>query len=79
MAQRINVMTPEGSFEYLAYDDNRELAADFAAGVLAVGRDVVYRGAICEIVCDFLDDDGMRFCELLVKSILMSNHITINM
>ena len=73
MGPRIKIMTPEGFHEYGVYDDNRVLAADYAAGTVRKFEEVIYRGVICEIVGDFTDDDGERFCELLAKRMIERN------
>lgn len=70
MAPRIQMMTPGGIREYPVYNDNRVLAADFAAGEIWSGVEVIYRSLICEVVCDFIDDEGVKYCELLFKEAL---------
>lgn len=68
MAPRVQVLNPDGSkVEYPVYNDNRELAADFAAGFIWSGVEVIYRSMICEIMCTFEDEDGEKFCELIFK------------
>jgi len=52
------------------YADNREIAQDYKAGQIWAGVDVIYRSLICEIICDFVDDDGLTFLELLSKNVL---------
>jgi len=73
MAQRVKIMTDEGFREFPVYNDNRELASDFAAGVIWSGVDVIYRSLVCELLCEFIDEDGVKFCELLVKNGLGPN------
>lgn len=74
MAQRVQVLNPDGSkVEYPVYNDNRELAADFSAGLIWSGVEVIYRSMICEIMYEFEDEDGEKFCELIFKNGLMNN------
>ena len=70
MAQRIQVQTPAGVREYAAYADSREMAAEYAAGTLADGAEIVYRGMICDVLGSFTDADGERQVQLLVKGTL---------
>lgn len=74
MTQRVQVLNPDGSrAEYPVYNDNRVLAADFAAGLIWSGVEIIYRSLICEVVCDFEDCDGEKFCELIFKGGLGPN------
>lgn len=66
-------MTPEGLREYSVYTDSREVAADFSSGVISPGSEILYQGLICEVFCDFEDEDGVRFCELIAKGGLGNN------
>ena len=74
MAPRVQVMNPDGSkVEYTVYNDNRVLAADIAAGAIWSGVEIIYRSMVCEILCEFEDEDGEKFCELIFKNGLMNN------
>ena len=66
MLGRAQVMTPEGVRELAFYVDNRDLAADWCAGVIGQDEEIIYRDVICMVVDDFLDEDGARYTELLV-------------
>ena len=67
MAQRIRILTPNGPMEYSVYNDNREMVADFQSGGLKLGDEVIYRGDVCEVLYEFIDVDGVKYMELLVK------------
>lgn len=79
MAQMVKILTPEGPKTYLVYNDNRMVAQEYSAGVIGPGSEIIYRGMICEVVKDFLDDGGVRYCELLFKQMLARQPITIMM
>jgi len=66
MAAKVQVVMPDGKKEYFVYNDNREVEQDFQAGSIVAGDQVVYRGLICDVYCDFEDHDGDRFVEMLV-------------
>ena len=67
MAQRVQVVGPEGPKSYMVYGDNREIAADFAAGELQLGEEILYNGYICELLDEFADEDGCKYMQLLIK------------
>lgn len=73
MAPRVRIMTDDGIKEYPVYADNRELARDFKSGHVWPGVEVIYRSMVCEIICDFVDDDRECFLELLFRNGLMNN------
>ena len=67
MSRRVNVTTADGVHSYFVYNDNRELAADYDAGLLRNDEDILYRGFVCGILNAFTDADGCRYTELLLK------------
>ena len=58
-------MTPTGVRELPYYLDNRDLAADWFAGVVKAFEEIIYRDLICEVIGDFVDDDGDKYTELM--------------
>lgn len=78
MAQMVKILTPDGPKTYPVYNDNRMVAQEYTAGMIGLGSEIIYRGMICEVVKDFLDDDGVRYCELFFKA-LARQPITIMM
>lgn len=70
MTQRVRVTTPEGQHEYLAYNDNRMISADYASGVIVGGSELLYNNMVCEVIGDFADNSGARHCILLFKNLL---------
>lgn len=68
MPGKAQIMTPEGVREFPLYMDNREVAADMRNGVIAQGSRIVYRNLICEVIGDFVDEDGETNAEMLVES-----------
>lgn len=58
-------MTPTGVHEYSFYADNRDLASDWVSGVIKPDERIVYRTLICEVIGDFVDEDGNKYTELL--------------
>lgn len=66
MAAKVEILTPEGKRRYSVYNDNREVVKDFAAGALAAGEEILYRGLICEVYGEFTDCDGERYAEMIV-------------
>ena len=66
VAMRVQMMTPSGPEEYIVYNDNREMAADFRAGVVAVGTEVIYRNGVYYVLSDFTDEDGASYLELVL-------------
>lgn len=73
MAQRVQLMGPDGLRMYAVYNDNRELVQEYEAGVVALGDEVIYRGNVCEVLYEFTDVDGVKNMELLVKGGLGGN------
>ena len=73
MAQRVQLMGPDGIRMYAVYNDNRELVQEYEAGVVALGDEVIYRGNVCEVLYEFTDVDGVKNMELLVKGGLGGN------
>ena len=73
MAPMIQVMGPDGLKVYSVYNDSREMVAGFDAGELKIGDEVIYRGNVCEVLCEFTDVDGVKYMELLFKGGLGSN------
>lgn len=73
MAPRVQLFGPDGTREYAAYNDNRELIREYDAGELKIGDEVIYRGSVCEVLYEFTDVDGVKNMELLVKGGLGSN------
>ena len=73
MAPRVQLMGPDGLRVYAAYNDNRELVQEYEAGVVALGDEVIYRGNVCEVLCEFTDVDGVKQMELLFKGGLGGN------
>ena len=67
MAQRVQVFGPEGPKSYTVYGDNREIAADFAAGELQLGEEILYNSHICELLDEFADEDGCKYMQMLIK------------
>ena len=67
MLGRAQVMTPEGVRELPVYVDNKDLAADFHAGVIKPDEEIVYKDSICEVIGDFVDEDGERYTQLIGK------------
>ena len=41
--------------------------------MLAFGDNVIYRGFVCEVLCEFTDEDGVKQPELLIKGGLGGN------
>lgn len=66
MLGKAQIMTPTGIRELAMYADSRDLAADWAAGVIRRDEEIVYRDLICEVIGDFVDQDGDRYTELVV-------------
>lgn len=52
---------------YPVYNDSRDMVAEYERGELAAGQDVIYRGQVCEVLEDFVDEDGVKQLELLFK------------
>lgn len=73
MAPRVQMMGPEGLRVYSIYNTNEELVTDYDAGALSLGDDVIYRGNVCEVLCEFTDVDGVKQMELLMKGGLGGN------
>ena len=73
MAQRVQLMGPDGLRMYAVYNDTRELVQEYEAGVVALGDEVIYRGNVCEVLYEFTDVDGVKNMELLVKGGLGGN------
>ena len=66
MLGKARVMTPEGVRELAFYVDNMDLAADWLSGVIVLDEEIIYRDAICVVVDDFTNEDGILYTELLV-------------
>ena len=66
MLGKARVMTPDGVRELAFYADNRDLAADWLSGVIGQDEEIIYRDAICVVVDDFTDEDGILYTELMV-------------
>ena len=73
MTLKVQLMTPEGPKVYSVYNDNREVVAGFQAGELRLGDEIIYRGQICELFCEFTDADQCKYMELLFKGGLGGN------
>lgn len=73
MAPRVQMMTDDGIKEYPAYNDNRELAKDFRDGSVWAGMEIIYKSMVCEILCNFIDEDGECFLELIFINGLIGN------
>lgn len=73
---RIKVMTTEGAVEYLWYTDNRELVKDYLEGKIAA-KEIVYKNLLCEVLCDFEDEDGDRYLQLNVLMSVMGLPVSV--
>ena len=73
MAQKIQLLGPDGMRVYSVYNDSAELRADFDAGELSIGDDVIYRSQVCEVLYEFTDTDFVNQIALLFKGGLGSN------
>ena len=67
MAQKVQLLGPNGMKVYSVYNDNREIVQDFGTGELKLGDEVIYHGQICEVLYEFTDADGVKYMELLSK------------
>ncbi len=67
MAQRVQVLGPNGAQVFAVYNDNREMVREYDAGEIGIGDEVIYRGQVCEILYEFTDEDGVKYLELLFK------------
>ena len=65
MRRMIKLLVDGGIYEFPLYVDNREIAADVARGVLAIGAAILYHGMICEIMHNFIDFDGEQYTQML--------------
>lgn len=78
MAQKIQILTPEGMKIFPVYADNREMSGDFNAGLLKAGDELIYHGLVCEIVGECTDEGGCKYLELLQVGGL-GNEVTFSM
>ena len=58
-------MTQAGIREIPLYMDNRDLTNDWLAGLIHPGEEIVYRNIVCEVIGDFVDEDGCKYTELV--------------
>lgn len=65
MLGRVRIMTPTGVRELPFYVDNRDLVGDWLSGAIKHDEEIVYRDMICEVIGDFVDEDGNKYTELL--------------
>lgn len=78
MAQKIQILTPEGMKIFPVYADNREMSGEFNAGLLKAGDELIYHGLVCEVVGEVTDEDGCKYLELLQVG-GMGNDVTFSM
>ena len=73
MANKVQMLGPDGLRVYAVYNDSPEQVREYDAGELKIGDEVIYRGSVCEVLYEFTDADGVKQMELLVKGGLGSN------
>ena len=68
MLGRVQLIAPDGSWgEYAVYEDGRDLAQDYGAGVVSVGEAVVYRSWLYIVLGEFEGYDGGMCVQLLMS------------
>ena len=58
MAQRIVLQTEAGRKDYAVFVDNVTLALAYRNREVAMNEEIIYRGAVCEIIDEYKDEDG---------------------
>ena len=79
MTQRVVLETQAGKMEYAVFGDNVALAMAYRDREVSTGDDILYRGAICEIIGEHEDEEGFVWPDLLLIAPLKTIPIDIVM